>query len=363
MYDKLAEFVDGLFFYYNNLCSPALLQMASNHAKCVDVRRDDNNWSDCSHIHAGHLSLQRCMEWADEIRPKTVLIFDEDQAPPDRFDEDMDRWDDSGQPSLKMKWTWCWGDLSTVIGQYACPCVWFTQGYRWAPGLSSVLPSAGNSIPLLRGAYHCKYPGRNLGVMTEEIRAWRTAKKNGGGWWLNEPFKLAPYDPALTLNEMNIRDMPTELDRIFYRHGSDKWRHKFGAVYESNTGGVRQPTILEIGVKRGASLLAWAEYFPGAKVIGVDLVRCDVPGATVLVGNQADTDFMAKVATHGPFDFVVDDGSHNPADQLASFNALWQHVKPGGKYFIEDGESSGKGWPDIDATVVHRYKNILVIEK
>jgi hypothetical protein len=39
------------------------------------------------------------------------------------------------------------------------------------------------------------------------------------------------------------------------------------------------------------------------------------------------------------FDYIIDDGSHRPAHQVRSFELLWDRVKPGGKYFIEDIES------------------------
>jgi 2-polyprenyl-3-methyl-5-hydroxy-6-metoxy-1,4-benzoquinol methylase len=38
----------------------------------------------------------------------------------------------------------------------------------------------------------------------------------------------------------------------------------------------------------------------------------------------------------GPFDFIIDDGSHVGQHITTSFKMLWQHLKPGGYYFIED---------------------------
>ena len=108
---------------------------------------------------------------------------------------EMEKWEDSGKPVFRMKWCWCWGNVGTVIDGYNVPCVWFTQGYKWDRDASSVLPSTGNSLPYFKckEPYNCRYPGRNLGVMTEDIRSWRTEKKRG--WWLNEPFKTKEYDP------------------------------------------------------------------------------------------------------------------------------------------------------------------------
>ena len=367
VYDKLAEFVDGLFFYYNNICSDTLLNMAANHYKCVDIKKDPHNWSEYSHINAGHLSLQRCMQWADEIKPKIVLIFDEDQTPPDRMDEEMNRWENSGSPVIRFKWVWCWGEPNTIISQYACPSVWFTQGYKWHPEASGCIPSSGNSLPFFSNEkpYDAKYPGRNLGVMTEDIRSWRTEKKKG--WWLNEPFQLMPYDPNITLHEFNIRNIPNELDRLFFKYGSDKHRKRLGEIYSRFTYNWQRPNILEIGVKKGSSLLAWQEYFPGAKITGIDIEKVEVPNTIICIGNQNDENFLKEVGhKHGPFDLIVDDGSHKPEDQIISFNVLYRnYLNVNGLYCIEDGDSSKYGWLDLTKITVpyHKYKDLVIIEK
>jgi len=46
------------------------------------------------------------------------------------------------------------------------------------------------------------------------------------------------------------------------------------------------------------------------------------------------------VAAMGPFDLIIDDGSHRPAHWLASYRALAGRVKPGGFYIIEDLRSA-----------------------
>jgi len=199
VYDKLAEFVDGLFFCYNDLCSDALFHMAANHSQTIDMRKDSTDWKSNSHLSSGHLSLQRCMRWADEIKPSVVYIFDEDQAPPDRMQDEFIKWMHSGKDAVCFKWVWCWDDVDTIITERPCPCGWFAQGYKWRPGISDIMPISGDYLPGL-SRYKCRYPGRNLGVMNEQIRDWRTQKKMG--WWLNEPFQTGPYDPDLTVKDM-----------------------------------------------------------------------------------------------------------------------------------------------------------------
>lgn len=101
---------------------------------------------------------------------------------------------------------------------------------------------------------------------------------------------------------------------------------------------------LEIGVLRGESLRAFREYFPLAeRVVGIDIdpgaAAAADPGRGVHVeiGDQADAAFLRDVASrHGPFDVILDDGSHRAADIVASFTALFPLMADGGVYVVED---------------------------
>lgn len=103
-------------------------------------------------------------------------------------------------------------------------------------------------------------------------------------------------------------------------------------------------TILEIGVKAGGSLRLWSRYFHRATIIGVDIrpVRVEgVPRARVVQGDQSDPAFVEQLAAdHGPFGIVIDDGSHVPEHQIATFEALFPSVLSGGLYVCEDIHTS-----------------------
>lgn len=105
--------------------------------------------------------------------------------------------------------------------------------------------------------------------------------------------------------------------------------------------------VLEIGVGGGESVRTWLEYFPNARVFGVDLVSStnewNTPGAKTheryvfSCGNQSDPKFWKKfIEAYGEFDIVIDDGSHVTKDTITTFNSLWTHVRSGGIYEIED---------------------------
>jgi|SRR5579883_68816 len=132
------------------------------------------------------------------------------------------------------------------------------------------------------------------------------------------------------------------------RHGSDKvTAHSYGPMYDALLGPGRPPVraLLEVGIFEGASLRAWVEAFPGAVVYGIDLN----PQAVGLAGDRcrvaradaADPGAVTRAVLGlgiGPLslDAVIDDGSHTFRDQVATFLLLWDYVRPGGVYVVED---------------------------
>ena len=126
-----------------------------------------------------------------------------------------------------------------------------------------------------------------------------------------------------------------------------KWSHYFEtyqAVFDSRRNTPMR--ILEIGVLRGASLRLWKTYFQHAEtcVVGVDIdpecASYDAPtdGIHVRIGSQADGEFLTKVVDEfGPFDLIIDDGSHHSTHMIKTFNCLYDAgLKDDGIYFVED---------------------------
>lgn len=128
--------------------------------------------------------------------------------------------------------------------------------------------------------------------------------------------------------------------------GGHKWQHYF-PIYEDAFAPIRNRPVrfLEIGVARGGSLKLWRHYLhPGSIVVGIDIDRAceqfDDPASNVHVriGSQANAEFLQSVVKEfGPFDVVLDDGSHVPSDMIGSFNVLFDEgLIPGGVYIVED---------------------------
>lgn len=122
-----------------------------------------------------------------------------------------------------------------------------------------------------------------------------------------------------------------------------KWTNYF-PVYEKHFAPWKGKTvsILEIGVEHGGSLEMWKNYFgPDSTIVGIDInpncARYESPGTHIRIGDQTDTIFLQKLLDEfGPFDIVIDDGSHISDHIIATFNFLYSKVKENGCYFVED---------------------------
>ena len=125
-----------------------------------------------------------------------------------------------------------------------------------------------------------------------------------------------------------------------------KWHHYFD-IYSRHFERFRDRPIrmLEIGVFRGGSLRMWKDYFhPDSTIVGIDIDKsCSAheladQNVFVRIGSQADPNFLNEVTGEfGPFDIILDDGSHKTHHQIISFGALFKSaLKDGGCYMVED---------------------------
>lgn len=140
--------------------------------------------------------------------------------------------------------------------------------------------------------------------------------------------------------------MPS-LSEIVERHKPLKHSH-YWRFYEQFLEPVRNRVrnVLEIGVQTGNSLRTWEEYFPHARIVGVDVDRGCVAHTAgrveVIIGDQECEDWLnGQVTPRGPFDLIIDDGGHTMRQQLVSLRTLWgPALSSGGFYVIEDLHTS-----------------------
>jgi cephalosporin hydroxylase len=149
----------------------------------------------------------------------------------------------------------------------------------------------------------------------------------------------APDEPANPLIEYLEQNVSGRL--------IDRWRHYFD-IYHRHFAFYRgQPlTVIEIGIFNGGSLQMWRHYFgPQATVVGVDVnPECEKyaePGIEIVIGDQADRDFLRSLAGKYPnFAILIDDGGHRMHQQIATFEELYPHLRADGVYLCEDTHTS-----------------------
>ncbi len=129
--------------------------------------------------------------------------------------------------------------------------------------------------------------------------------------------------------------------------------------------------ILEIGIKKGGSIILWSEYFEDVVVYGMDndhggQMKFDWQRApdnvTVFDGNQANRDdLQLMVDNFQEFDIILDDGGHRMPQQQISFGFLFPYIKSGGLYIIEDlGTSTSVPYHIIEHEVKSDGSNTTV---
>jgi len=126
--------------------------------------------------------------------------------------------------------------------------------------------------------------------------------------------------------------------------------------------------ILEIGVFEGKSLKLWKNYFINATILGIDInsecKKFEEDKIFVEIGSQIDTQFLLNISEkYGPFDLIIDDGSHNNSDVIFTFNNMFKNVSNKGMYIVEDSctsywESFGGGIMKHGSSIEF-FKNII----
>lgn len=148
--------------------------------------------------------------------------------------------------------------------------------------------------------------------------------------------------------------MKNSLDELGLLYKTDKSsaRHNYLQSYEEFIPFKRDAefTFLEVGVLRGASVRMWADWFPNASIIGLDVkppkvfkIR-DVPKNLALVAGDATLPQTVKRLSrkfNAP-SIVLDDGSHWWDQQRKALELIWPWLKPGGIYIVEDLQSSSE---------------------
>lgn len=138
----------------------------------------------------------------------------------------------------------------------------------------------------------------------------------------------------------------TPLCRLAEKFGTDKYsKHGYTKVYYEMFYNRIESTkrILEVGIKRGASLRMWEEFFPASQVFGIDIKTRNLINEgriTSFFGDQGKPETLTQAANEatadGLLDIVIDDGKHKAVYQAMTAVALLPFLASDGVYVIED---------------------------
>jgi hypothetical protein len=133
----------------------------------------------------------------------------------------------------------------------------------------------------------------------------------------------------------------TTLDELGRAYGTGKIVHGYLPILERWLEPFRYESFdfLEIGVHQGASIRMWHDYFPNARVVGLDIRNAapdlTLPRYTFVQGNQGDQALLERLSREYRFRVVVDDGSHRWTHQINTFKTFFPAMSPHGIFFCE----------------------------
>ena len=168
---------------------------------------------------------------------------------------------------------------------------------------------------------------------------------------------------------MSIEEDTKVLVDLSKIHSTDKSIHGFLPLYAKYIKNREEhKKVLEIGIKTGSSLRIWKEYFPNAKIFGIDISNnCMIYNEerifTFIVDQKNRLNLKRLIDIIGSdLNLIIDDGSHRMLDQQVSLGFLFRHLAPKGLYVIEDLNTSNnpkfglpKGHPQTTLNVLERF--------
>lgn len=168
-----------------------------------------------------------------------------------------------------------------------------------------------------------------------------------------------------------------ELTELANKYLTDKGtefdgKHNFTEVYHKKLKHLKNKklNILEIGILEGASAKMWRDYFTKSKIYCCDNNPEYVRGVLwedrifpFLLDQSSKLNILESIndIKCKEYDIIIDDGSHNVKHQQQTFGLLFQYLKKGGIYIIEDLHTSlNPNYRDLDMsyedTTLHMFK-------
>ena len=161
-------------------------------------------------------------------------------------------------------------------------------------------------------------------------------------FFINKKIEEFPVE-SKRLNEVFIH-FATNKGSHFFSDNIKHSGHGYDAFYEKlfKENRTKNLNIMEFGIHHGDSLAALSSYFPNANIVGVDknpfstnykskrirTLHCDVSSEKNL---ESLSNYLNK-----DYDYIIDDASHNPIHQKLTLFSMFQNLKSGGIFVIEE---------------------------
>ena len=161
-------------------------------------------------------------------------------------------------------------------------------------------------------------------------------------FFINKKIEEFPVE-SKRLNEVFIH-FTTNKGSHFFSDNIKHSGHGYDAFYEKlfKENRTKNLNIMEFGIHHGDSLAALSSYFPNANIVGVDknpfstnykskrirTLHCDVSSEKNL---ESLSNYLNK-----DYDYIIDDASHNPIHQKLTLFSMFQNLKSGGIFVIEE---------------------------
>jgi hypothetical protein len=196
--------------------------------------------------------------------------------------------------------------------------------------------------------------------------------------------RVAPMPVEELFRSAEAKASARALGRLFTQHGSDKaathnYHHLYGGILEDPG---KVSAVLEIGMgtnnpdvvsnmgvegRPGASLRAFRDYLPRARIFGADVDRgilFQEERIETFHVDQTDLQSLEKLAQSVPdeLDLVIDDGLHSPHANLAVLAFGLEKLRVGGWLVIEDiPERAIPFWEVVAALLPAHYQRHLLV--
>lgn len=154
-----------------------------------------------------------------------------------------------------------------------------------------------------------------------------------------------------------------KISEILAKYDTDKTTvHSYGEIYNKifeRFDRNDKINLMEIGVEKGGSMMAWREYFPNANILGVDLsdqrlpeyLRKDIEYVFKDIKNPETTNLLADRT----FDVIIDDSCHILSFSKFIVETYLRKLKVGGVLIVEDCQEPDKWVSEIQSVVNNEF--------